>query len=275
MDGGSRYTVSQMARMFGLSRQTLIYYDRKGLFSPAARSKAGYRFYLPTQIPTLRLICVLRDLGLPLERIAEVVGDHNPQALLDELPVQRGRLEQRIARLVAQRDFIDARMAFYQGVVDWQAREGEPVLREYPTRRVLFEPFPEGEVGREVLHDTLMRAISRLHGLTGAGAVAGFGTMLARPGTLAGAGSFVVVPDGVELASTPERSCVELPAGEYACLARRGMPYDMPRVDELLSWVGEKGLVPRGAVFDFCLLDATSYDEGAEEDFCVAQVLVA
>ena len=63
---GNAYSISEMAAMFGLTRQTLIYYDRIGLFAPAHVNEEGYRLYEPTQIPFLRLICLMRDLGLEL-----------------------------------------------------------------------------------------------------------------------------------------------------------------------------------------------------------------
>ncbi len=274
MEEGQHYSVSEMAAMFDLSRQTLIYYDKIGLFSPAERSGAGYRLYLPTQIPTLRLICTMRDLGLSLEEIADVVASHDPSALLVRLPEQRAQLERQIERLQAQRDFIDQRMDFYQDVVYWQEHEGAPTLRSFPERHVVLEPFPALEMSRELLHPTLSRAIKRLHDEAGVEPVAGFGTMYseqgASAGTLAGAGAFVTVPKGVR----PPAGCLTLPAGDYACLARWGMPYDMPLVSELLAWMRESGWVPQGNVFDFCLLDTTSYDSGHNEDYCVAQVLV-
>lgn len=276
MAGEQHYSVSQMASMFGLSRQALIYYDRIGLFSPAARSEAGYRLYLPTQIPTLRLICTMRELGFSLDELAKVVAAHDPSALLDTLPEQRARLDEKIARLEEQRDFLDQRIEFYREVAFWRedGREGSPCVRTYGERHVIFEPYPASQMTRELLHPTLSRAIARLHELAGAEAVAGFGTKLTvlgvEGGTLEGAGSFVVVPQGTR----PPADALTLPAGDYACLARWGMPYDMPQVAELLSWVRDQGLIAQGDVFDFCLLDTTSYSTEHGEDYCVAQVRV-
>lgn len=268
------YSVSEMASMFGLSRQTLIYYDKIGLFSPSTRNEAGYRLYLPTQIPRLRLICTMRDLGLPLEEIAEISVAHDPDKLLARLVEQRARIEHKIEDLRLQRDFIDQRTSFYQDVEYWREREGTPTLRYFGERHVVFEPFPSLEMRRELLHPTLSRAMRRLHEGAGVEPVAGFGTMLAKhgvdEGTLAGAGSFATVPQGVR----PPKGSLVLPAGDYACLARWGMPYDMPLVSELLAWTREQGYTPVENIFDFCLLDATSYDTEHGEDYCVAQVRV-
>ena len=53
--------------MFNVSRQTLIYYDKVGLFKPAVVNERDGRFYSPIQIPLIRLIRMLRDLGLELD----------------------------------------------------------------------------------------------------------------------------------------------------------------------------------------------------------------
>lgn len=47
MEKGRRslFTVSQFAQMCGVSRQTLIYYDREGIFSPQVVGENGYRYY--------------------------------------------------------------------------------------------------------------------------------------------------------------------------------------------------------------------------------------
>jgi len=39
------YRIRELAGLFGLSRSTLLYYDRIGLLSPSARSESGYRLY--------------------------------------------------------------------------------------------------------------------------------------------------------------------------------------------------------------------------------------
>lgn len=43
--GKSHYTPQEFARLFHIDKQTLIYYDNQGIFSPAFRSEKGYRYY--------------------------------------------------------------------------------------------------------------------------------------------------------------------------------------------------------------------------------------
>ena len=69
-------TISQVARRFGLSRSTLLYYDSIGLLSPSARSRANYRLYSEADVERMELIDLYRQAGLPLKDVARVLdGD--------------------------------------------------------------------------------------------------------------------------------------------------------------------------------------------------------
>ena len=80
------YNISQLARLFGLSRSTLLYYDRIGLLAPSGRSAAGYRKYSEADYQRLYRICNLRRAGLSLEDIREIVNSSGapPEALLEK-----------------------------------------------------------------------------------------------------------------------------------------------------------------------------------------------
>lgn len=62
-------SISQIAELHDVSRQTLIYYDKIGLFKPTYIDNNGYRYYSPYQIPFLREICFLKSIGIKLEDI--------------------------------------------------------------------------------------------------------------------------------------------------------------------------------------------------------------
>ena len=68
------YSISELGRDFGLSRSTLLYYDRIGILSPAARSSNGYRRYGQADHERLQRICRYRELGLSLGDIREALS---------------------------------------------------------------------------------------------------------------------------------------------------------------------------------------------------------
>lgn len=274
------YTVSEMAGMFDLSRQTLIYYDRIGLFHPARTTDSGYRLYAPVQIPYLRLICLLRDMGVELKEIDRLVRSHDMGEIASRLADHERELGARIAELEQARAVVERRRRFYDEASRWYRSAGCTTIVHYPARLVIFEPWgvPGAQMNRERLHPALMRAIQHLKGEADAVPAAGWGTMVRRSAfggddVFDGAGSFVTVPGDVDPASVPD--AIELPEGEYVCQSRWGMPFHSAGVDSLLAWLSEHRLETVGDAFDFCLLDTTSYTEESSEDFCCMQIRLA
>ena len=277
MDG--MYTISEMANIFGVSRQTLIYYDKIGLFGPAEVNEKGYRFYSPTQIPLMRLICMLRDLGVDLDEITRLTSSYDVAEMARKLQERVSELDDQIAELEKERNSVQERLSFYSDVSYWKARQGVPTLKAFPDRYVIVEPFPgDVTIDRSVLHPTLMRAVARLRETMGARPMRGWGTMLQRSyfhsdNPILGAGPFAVVPEGVK----PEKlaQAQRLPEGIYLCISRWGMPYDPKGIREAVSYLDAHNLTPMGNAYDFCYMDATSYNEEHQEGFCCIQIPVS
>lgn len=160
------YAISEMASLFNVSRQTLIYYDKIGLFKPAVVNEKGYRFYSPTQIPLMRLICMLRDLGLELDEIDRLTSTFDIGEMTDHLRSRVQALDEQIAGLKAERTSVQERLSFYDEAVYWREREGKPELKQFERRYVVFEEFPSdpaelAEIGVEVLPEGTYLCMSR------------------------------------------------------------------------------------------------------------------
>ncbi|MFG2976752.1 MerR family transcriptional regulator [Streptomyces sp. NPDC048331] len=92
------YTVGQVAAVAGVTVRTLHHYDKAGLLAPGERSPAGYRRYGDIDLARLQQILFYRELGFPLDEIAEILAD--PQAnALDHLRARQRQLTQEIGRL--------------------------------------------------------------------------------------------------------------------------------------------------------------------------------
>lgn len=68
------YTIGQVAKRYGLSRSTLIYYDSIGLMTPSGRSESNYRLYSAGDLEKMDRIILFRSAGLSLEAIAPLLG---------------------------------------------------------------------------------------------------------------------------------------------------------------------------------------------------------
>ena len=69
------YTVSQLAKMAGVSVRTLHHYDHIDLLKPSSRTAAGYRLYEEQDLLRLQQILFFRELDLPLKDIRDILDD--------------------------------------------------------------------------------------------------------------------------------------------------------------------------------------------------------
>ncbi|WP_460595703.1 MerR family transcriptional regulator [Geomonas sp. Red276] len=90
------YRITELARHFGLSRSTLLYYDRIGLLCPSGRSGANYRRYSEAEREKLATICSLRQAGVDIEGIRAILATAGD----DTTAVLKRRLEE-IGREIA------------------------------------------------------------------------------------------------------------------------------------------------------------------------------
>lgn len=64
------FSIGELARSQNISKQTLIFYDKIGLFKPAYVNKEnGYRYYSAEQMDYLDTILIMKKIGIPLEEI--------------------------------------------------------------------------------------------------------------------------------------------------------------------------------------------------------------
>src|SRR5919197_1227453 len=99
------WSIVQVARMSKVTSRTLRHYDDIGLLPPAYVGGNGYRYYQQEQLLRLQEILLLRQLGLGLDTIGEIVhqGRDRVAALRRhqrELLAERDRF-QRLADTVA------------------------------------------------------------------------------------------------------------------------------------------------------------------------------
>src|SRR5215467_13795969 len=86
-------TVSKLARNYGLSRGTLLYYESIGLLRAPLRTGSNYRGYGEKEAARLRQICVYRSAGLRLADIREILDgpDSGAAAVLNRRLVELDR----------------------------------------------------------------------------------------------------------------------------------------------------------------------------------------
>src|SRR5699024_12230763 len=73
----SDLTVSELAKVSGISSRTLRYYDQIGLLKPAEVNKSGYRIYKQKELDLLQQILFYREMDMRLEDIKKIIHDPN------------------------------------------------------------------------------------------------------------------------------------------------------------------------------------------------------
>ncbi len=99
-------TIGRLAKRFGLSRSTLLYYDSIGLLQPSGRSAKGYRLYSPDDAARLEQICLYRQTGLSLTEVARVLPAAGDDTLREALHRRLESLNDEIRLLRRQQKLI-------------------------------------------------------------------------------------------------------------------------------------------------------------------------
>ncbi len=97
--------IGEVAKLIGVSPKTIRYYHEIELLVEPKRTEGGYRLYTAQDLLRLQRIRRLRSLGLPLDRIKEILGESDVeqevllrkalQSLVEELTAQIIELEER------------------------------------------------------------------------------------------------------------------------------------------------------------------------------------
>jgi DNA-binding transcriptional MerR regulator len=101
------WSIAEVARMSNVTSRTLRHYDAIGLLLPAWTGEGGRRYYEHEQLLRLQQILLLRDLGLGLDSIAEIVEAQSEAGTVDALRRHRTRLlaeRKRLGRLLTTVD---------------------------------------------------------------------------------------------------------------------------------------------------------------------------
>jgi DNA-binding transcriptional MerR regulator len=218
------FSIGRFARLAGISVKALRAYDAFGLFRPVwVDPSSSYRYYSPAQLPELRRILALRDMGLGLAEIRALAAGGDLGAAL----------ERRRRELVDERREIDRRLRSLDITVG-RGTESDVVVRPLPPEAVAtlsVEPDEDDGAAFYELEAHVRDLGRRAHGPPGA---------LVSDGTDGAAEIFVPVTGPIE--PRGRIAYRRLPAVRAATIIQRG-PYDrLPAARRALEgWVERTG----------------------------------
>ena len=95
----STYTTGEAAKLCGVSVRTVQYYDARGILSPTDLTEGGRRLYSEADLNKLRIICFLREAGLPINSISALFAENDPGSIISVLLDQQEQQRQVLQRV--------------------------------------------------------------------------------------------------------------------------------------------------------------------------------
>jgi DNA-binding transcriptional MerR regulator len=83
------YTTGEIAKKCNVSVRTVQYYDEKGILIPSELTEGGRRLFSENDVRTLETICFLKELGISLKDIAEILNSDEAKEVITLLLEQR------------------------------------------------------------------------------------------------------------------------------------------------------------------------------------------
>jgi DNA-binding transcriptional MerR regulator len=114
--------IAEVSERYGISSDTLRYYERIGLIPPVNRNGNGIRDYNEMDVKRVEFIKCMRSVGLPIETLNEYVGlvqlgDHTIEARKEILKEQREHLVARMKEMQKSLDILDYKISVYENTV--------------------------------------------------------------------------------------------------------------------------------------------------------------
>ena len=114
--------IAEVSEQYGLSSDTLRYYERVGLIPPVNRNGSGIRDYNELDLRRVEFIKCMRSAGLPVEVLIEYVGlvqqgDKTIDARKEILVEQREQLITRMNEMQKTLDLLNHKIEVYEKAV--------------------------------------------------------------------------------------------------------------------------------------------------------------
>ncbi|MBQ2902332.1 MAG: MerR family transcriptional regulator [Agathobacter sp.] len=85
----SLYTTGELAKLCNVSVRTVQYYDTRNILKPSALSEGGRRLYSEEDVKRMEIICFLREAGISLSSIEELISEKEPGKVISILLEQQ------------------------------------------------------------------------------------------------------------------------------------------------------------------------------------------
>lgn len=237
-------TIGQMAKLNGVSQQTLRFYDKMGLLSPVYRGEDNrYRYYNIRQSAVLDIIQYMKSLGISLKDIKHQLDSQDLDYIEKALRQKQRQIDEEIRDLKFQRRAIERTVESFE-----RYRSAPPdgsILMEYIGKRQMYR-IDAGinfydhdlETYEEMLRQLRERLMAdRLPQIYFCNA----GTILRRDRLLKGDFYSTEVFVFVDQEFVPETHMETVSAGNYLCIYCDNFYKEKEYVQRLMGYINNQG----------------------------------
>ncbi|MGL4798761.1 MAG: MerR family transcriptional regulator [Cellulosilyticaceae bacterium] len=251
----------EMAKLHGISKETLRYYHQIGLLVPDTIDAKGYRHYSIAQFAHLDSILFLRDLGLSIQEIKDYFSQRNLDTILQLLKEKNEWIDTQLATLQHQQTAISSKVKLFEMYRHCQYEVC--TLKLYPERFITRFPLQtysgmaDFEYGLKALSSTLPdQSLSLFKGMIGVS------LSLSHIDTehFGKWDHVVLLFDDAE-----HKSLDNLASGNYATITYIGSyEKSYPYYEQLLQWIDAHHFTPDGECL-FLTISDTAFSNDPNE----------
>ena len=147
--------IGETAEIFGISPDSLRYYDKIGLLKPHINPENKYRWYKEEDIAKLTAIMFFRYLNIPIALIRMHLENHDIESSLDLLKNTESKMQEKIATLQKIRKSVRKKIDLIQRI----SRKGW----EVHTKHIPDRYYMKTSIGIDFEHDTYLDFLTKVH----------------------------------------------------------------------------------------------------------------
>lgn len=145
------FSIGEVSRYQNISKQTLIFYDKIGLFRPAyVDPDNGYRYYSASQIDQLDTILIMKRIGFSLKEIREHMQHYNIDSSLAAFRRQVASIDRQIEELRLIRSRVLHRCAQMEASKAYCRADNPVLVEEVGVRHILCRDVPPPYTLKEI-----------------------------------------------------------------------------------------------------------------------------
>ena len=145
------FSIGELSSYQNISKQTLIFYDKIGLFRPAYVDPGnGYRYYSASQLDELDTILILKKCGLSLQAIKELLEHYTTESSLRVLTQQVQVLDRQMEELRMVRSRLAQRCVQLERAGLHREGGDQPRVEKLPAQLLLIRPVEPPFTLREI-----------------------------------------------------------------------------------------------------------------------------